>query len=144
MNAGAVRRTIIDWSLTRQPRGEGAGAVVVVDRRLHERGARGVVHPDHGRALWAKLHRRGLEREGCEDAVWLAAFTREVPCGACKVHWSGMLKATPPDWSRYFAWTVERHNEVNRRLGKPEVSEAAARSLWHEAGDALASPPQRP
>ena len=98
---------------------------------------------EKGRENWAKLHRRALAKEGQDDAAFITAFGNSLPCGVCKTHWYEMLARTPPDFSRYFGWSVDRHNEVNARLpDKPQVSEAAARSLWNEPGDAIATPPQ--
>lgn len=98
----------------------------------------------HGAERWARLHRRALVMEGQDDTIWIAAFGASLPCGDCKSHWLEMLKRTPPDRSRYFAWSVDRHNEVNARIGKPILTEAAARSLWNEPGDAIATPQQAP
>src|SRR5687767_8695514 len=83
-----------------------------------------------GRKRWEELHRRALGWAGGEDAQWLADFAMRLPCGECRTHWFGMLKRTPPDWANYFAWAVARHNEVNRRLGKPEITEGEARKIW--------------
>lgn len=94
---------------------------------------------DKGRERWAELHRRSLAWAGGDDSGWLAAFAERLPCGECRGHWLGMVARTPPDWANYFRWGVERHNEVNRRLGKPELTEAAARSLWHEPGDEVSA-----
>lgn len=84
-----------------------------------------------GHLYWRALHRRALKvRKGSDDTHWLAAFRQMLPCGECRQHWDGMLAATPPDWAGYFAWTVARHNEVNRRLGKPEMGPEEALQRW--------------
>ena len=41
-----------------------------------------------------------------------------------------VLEATPPRLDDYFAWTVEAHYAVNRKLDKPEVSVEEARATW--------------
>ncbi len=97
---------------------------------------------DQGPAKWAEFHRRTLLMEGVDDSTWLIVFASKLPCGDCKQHWQAMVLRTPPDFSRYFAWGVDRHNEVNRRLGKPELTEAEARALWQAGGDAIAKPKQ--
>jgi hypothetical protein len=99
--------------------------------------------PEQGRKKWALFHRRGLWFEAQsdlkDDTDWLIIFAAELPCGECRNHWIAMVAKNPPDWRRYFAWGVDRHNEVNARLvDKPQLTEAAARSLWHEPGDAVA------
>lgn len=86
------------------------------------------------RRMWGELHARPWAWGGADaEAAWLSSsFARRVPCGECRKHWSEILAAMPPDLSsadRYFAWTVAAHNEVNRLLGKPEMSvEDAMRS----------------
>lgn len=81
------------------------------------------------RSLWASLHRRALNVTGPDDA-WLAAFANRLPCGACRIHWQAAVKANPPDWNQYFAWTVQRHNEISARLGKPLYTVEAAYARW--------------
>lgn len=89
-----------------------------------------------GNLLWSALHRRALAvPAGESDAAWLAGFRQAIPCGDCRKHWDAMLAATPPDWSAYFAWTVARHNEVNRRLGKPEMGLEEALQRWGGAAN---------
>jgi hypothetical protein len=84
-----------------------------------------------GPMLWAALHRRALAQGKREaDAAWLAGFRQILPCGECRQHWDGMLTATPPVWGEYFAWTVARHNEVNRRLRKAEMGLEQALQRW--------------
>lgn len=84
-----------------------------------------------GPKMWAELHRRPqmVERE----IEWIQQFGTRIPCGSCRQHWKNMVQRTPADLSSpaaYFAWTVDRHNEVNARLGKPIISMEEARSIW--------------
>jgi len=47
-----------------------------------------------------------------------------LPCPRCKTHFQALLKRTPADVSGRRAlatWMWAAHNDVNRRLGKPEV-----------------------
>ncbi len=78
-----------------------------------------------GPQMWGKLHTRAREYDGNAGAaaVFLILFTFAIPCGDCKRHWLEMLKRSPPDLSSaeaYYQWTVDRHNEVNLRLGKAQ------------------------
>lgn len=86
--------------------------------------------PVNGAPLWGELHRWALATEGSEDARWMVLFRLRVPCGECRKHWDGMCVETPPTWGDLFAWTVARHNEVNRRLRKPEMTVEEAREKW--------------
>ncbi len=45
-----------------------------------------------------------------------------IPCGGCSLHAMMYFAQHPPDGSTgqaFYAWTVEFHNEVNKRIGKP-------------------------
>jgi hypothetical protein len=87
-----------------------------------------------GQQGWFELHPRALlVPTGTDDSAWLEAFGRRVPCGDCRTHWLEMLARTPPGWGLgfdYFAWTVARHNEVSLRIGRAEITLAAARAQW--------------
>jgi muconolactone delta-isomerase len=82
-----------------------------------------------GPALWAEWHRRALARAG-DDSGYLRSLAQRLPCGQCRADFVAILAAHPPRWDDYFAWTVEVHNDVNTRLGKPAVTVEAARILW--------------
>jgi hypothetical protein len=98
------------------------------------------------RQLWRELHKRPATARHLEDEdQWLEKFAGRIPCGACKDHFKQLLREVPPDYTtreNYFAWTVEIHNRVNRRLNKPEVSVDEAMGVW-KMGTALsaAAPP---
>ena len=79
--------------------------------------------------------------QGAEE--WLAGFREILPCGDCQRHWDQMVAATPPPTAPdLFVWTVARHNEVNRRLGKPEMGLEAALQRWSgTAAEPLQSTP---
>lgn len=54
--------------------------------------------------------------------AFLESLSSVLPCPACAAHWQQMLaKSPPPVHSRdeLSRWCVDRHNEVNARLGKP-------------------------
>jgi hypothetical protein len=91
--------------------------------------ASGIRPPSYGPAMWEKLHRRAGQYQG-DDSAWMKTFSSEVPCGKCRKDWREMLARTPPDWDKYFAWTVDRHNEINAKLGKPIMSLEEARARW--------------
>lgn len=72
-------------------------------------------------ALWRELEAGADTPEGRRAlAVGLAA---RLPCGECRQHWTAALRDTPPaieTAETFRRWVWERHNEVNRRTGKPE------------------------
>jgi hypothetical protein len=74
--------------------------------------------------MWAELHSRPAAYQGDQAAelAWLDTFAGRVPCGECRRHWREMVAKIPPDLSAaaaYWQWTVDAHNAVNVRLGKP-------------------------
>ena len=88
-----------------------------------------------GPAKWCELHRIALA--GNLTPARLQTFSASLPnhpCG-CRNHWKILLEANPPPCAApavaQFAWTVARHNDVNRRLGKPEKTLEEAQTI-HE------------
>jgi len=68
---------------------------------------------------------------GCQDAKVLEDFVEGykeiIPCLSCREHFEQVLVENPvPEADDLFKWSVDVHNIVNKRLGKPEVSYEAA------------------
>jgi hypothetical protein len=79
-----------------------------------------------GPQMWAELHTK-LDA----TPVWLAEFTARIPCGDCRAHFQTLLREMPPVFGTgWLTWTIAAHNHVNRRLLKPEMTEADARARW--------------
>jgi hypothetical protein len=81
-----------------------------------------------GPHFWMTLHIACL---GCQDAKVLADFVEGykeiIPCLSCREHFEQVLVDNPvPETDDLFKWSVDVHNIVNKRLGKPEVSYEAA------------------
>lgn len=54
-----------------------------------------------------------------------------LPCSICREHYAEHIKAKPispflDSRADLFKWTVELHNTVNEKLGKPKLTEAEA------------------
>lgn len=87
--------------------------------------------------LWKKIHTYALANTGQNENKYLLEFSRQIPryttgC-KCKEHWAKEVKANPPKYGpngEFFAWTVEIHNQVNKRLGKPTLTVEQARKLY--------------
>jgi hypothetical protein len=81
---------------------------------------------------WAGLHNGSIV-----DAEGLAAWESTIPqyeCG-CRAFYAKHKAANPPDFSSpeaFFAWGVNLHNAVNRKLGKPELTIEEALSIWRK------------
>jgi uncharacterized protein (DUF2236 family) len=94
------------------------------------------VPPDvWGPPFWRAIHYAALgspERPTPEDrrafAAWLSALPTVLPCQACADHFSELLRREPPTDERMssvdalFRYTVDLHNHVNARLGKPQLT----------------------
>jgi len=85
-----------------------------------------------GTAAWIKLHRYPLSIKPTEwnpvkAAEWyLYEWLPTIPryC-TCQEEWSTLTLKHPPTFlspGKFFRWTVDRHNDVNIRLGKETVS----------------------
>lgn len=89
-----------------------------------------------GPPAWRRLHRWALDSapDVAAREKWLSHFAASLPVCDCKSHWREMLARTPAplagDVAMLFAWTVARHNEVNVRKGKPEMTLDAALAIY--------------
>lgn len=83
-----------------------------------------------GPAKWAVLHRFTLAPDR-PTVAFLNDFKADLP-GCCKPDWERFVAASPPpdDPALLFAWGVDRHNDVNRKLKKPTMGVEAARAIY--------------
>lgn len=77
-----------------------------------------------GPHFWTTLHIACL---ACADykslVVFVEGFKAIIPCLSCRLHFAQVLEENPvPEAGDYFKWSVDVHNIVNVRLGKPEFS----------------------
>jgi hypothetical protein len=88
---------------------------------------------ENGPRLWRELHQWALAFEFASTMsaeAWLDRFAARLPCGKCRRHWREIVKANPPTFDSadaLFAWTVDRHNDVNVTLGKATMTADEAR-----------------
>ena len=74
---------------------------------------------ERGRTAWEQLHSCTNPSQQWYDQ-WLESVPR-FGC-SCRKSWDELTKLHPPDFSsrKAFArWAIDRHNDVNRKLGKP-------------------------
>jgi hypothetical protein len=58
---------------------------------------------------------------------FVESYKEIIPCLSCREHFEQVLVENPvPEADDLFKWSVDVHNIVNRRLGKPEFSYEAA------------------
>jgi len=85
--------------------------------------------------LWKELHQRALNFQGDNDIEFLTNFSKRIPrytpgC-SCREHWKLIVKENPPKFGKdYFAWTVDCHNKINQKIGKPIYTVEEARKFY--------------
>lgn len=89
-----------------------------------------------GQAKWRELHLYALTEQPTplQRVAWLANFAASLPCGECKKSWKALVKQKPlpqtASDAEFFKWTVDRHNDVNAKLGKPIFEYEQARAIY--------------
>ena len=87
-----------------------------------------------GPIFWATLHIVALaypnepsyaDKKAAKE--FYTSFTVLLPCPVCRSHFTEIIKAMPIDtWldkrSSLLEWTLAVHNQVNKQLGKREIS----------------------
>ena len=99
--------------------------------------------PDHwGPYFWGTIHIACLgapesldEFEKVAYRTFITTLPFILPCGSCGKHFYELLQAEPIEQAlksrqTLFEWSVRAHNIVNKRLGKPEVSQINALRHW--------------
>lgn len=83
-----------------------------------------------GPGLWRELHLKALgTTDHNEFNAWLDEFKIKLACGECRQHF-GNLRREVPLTRDLFEWTVEVHNRVNQKLGKPILTLAEAEGVY--------------
>lgn len=95
-----------------------------------------------GPGEWNWIHTNALQVCTLNAAYYFASRLRQrcnsLPCQNCRQHAMSYLSSNPPEqWAvqfnddtAMFRYTVEMHNYVNRRLGKPIISMDQAHQIW--------------
>jgi hypothetical protein len=69
---------------------------------------------------------------------FVEGYKEIIPCLSCRDHFEQVLVDNPvPEADDLFKWSVDVHNIVNKRLGKPEFSYEAALANIVSAGDVV-------
>lgn len=101
-----------------------------------------------GRPAWHYVHAVALQTDRDATAssntwfrdTFVPHFAHTIPCATCRTHFLELLSA--PAAPSAFRWTVDLHNAVNTRLGKPSVSYARARRMHAAASSPACCPPR--
>lgn len=86
--------------------------------------------PEFGHQGWLILHSISIDypdnpsdKDIRDMYNFFYGFCNMYPCGLCRRHLVKMVKNHPPDFSsrnKFIYWIWERHNQVSKRLGKPQ------------------------
>ena len=85
-----------------------------------------------GPVLWGAIHLTCLT--GTATPEFINSFADALPCPACSAHFKELLMELPfPDSNDpmiLFQWSVNVHNSVNARIGKPIITMEQALQRW--------------
>jgi hypothetical protein len=86
--------------------------------------------------LWNELHSRAIKFTGTDDNLFLNTWSAKIPNfeGGCKCRsfYTLWRRQNPPNFAKYFEWTVNLHNAVNTKLRKPTISLEEAHAKWKQ------------
>ena len=88
-----------------------------------------------GPILWNQIHTYASQCSSPDDKrrciEYLHYLQSNFPCDRCKPHFGKyLLQNRPTSECDLFFWTVDFHNAVNRRLGKPTMDIVDACDLY--------------
>jgi hypothetical protein len=91
------------------------------------------VPPDKwGPYFWGVIHLGCLA--GSMTSEFITMYPSVIPCGMCGQHFAELIQELPFPDSRdpmiLFEWSVNAHNKVNARIGKPIVTVERALAIW--------------
>lgn len=86
---------------------------------------------DYYRRLWDEIHTKAAQvrdpRTHRDFCIWIRSISNKMNCGTCKRHLKEYIDQNPPETAiNDFTWTWEFHNDVNQRLGKPQMDYTTA------------------
>jgi Erv1 / Alr family len=91
------------------------------------------VPPDKwGPYFWGVIHLGCLA--GSMTSEFISMYPSVIPCGMCGQHFAELIQEIPFPDSRdpmiLFEWSVNVHNKVNARAGKPILTVEEALATW--------------
>jgi len=92
-----------------------------------------------GPSTWKTIHSIAYESDRLKLYEKFSNLIYELcyilPCETCRNHMQTYLKDHPIPNSNVFEWSVEFHNQVNIRLGKPVLDPKEAFNIYEKASN---------
>lgn len=92
----------------------------------------GVPPSKWGPYFWGVIHLGCLA--GSMTSEFITMYPSVIPCGVCGQHFAELIQELPFPDSRdpmvLFEWSVDAHNKVNARIGKPILTTEQALAIW--------------
>lgn len=82
-------------------------------------------------STWQIIHMYCFLEKKKKDVIdLLHALAKALPCVHCSKHMVQYLKRYPPQESSLLKWSVDFHNDVNRRTNKPMLTYEEAKKVY--------------
>jgi len=96
----------------------------------------GLCPKSFGPYFWGAFHLACLAAVDKESLkTFIEMYQMVLPCFGCRMHFSILLANNPMPDQNIFEWSVDIHNLVNERLGKPTVTYTDAYKHWMSGCD---------
>lgn len=91
----------------------------------------GLCPKSFGPYFWGAFHLACLAAIDIESLkTFIESYQMVLPCLGCRLHFSQLLAENPFPDTDHFKWSVDIHNKVNERIGKPVMSYEDAFVHW--------------
>jgi hypothetical protein len=104
----------------------------------------GLCPKSFGPYFWGAFHLAclaAIDKEALK--TFIESYQMVLPCFGCRMHFSQLLAEYPFPETDQFRWSVDIHNKVNERIGKPLMTYEDALVHWL-SGCELELPPSEP
>lgn len=103
----------------------------------------GLCPKSFGPYFWGALHLACLAAIDKNSLkTFIETYQTLLPCFGCRMHFSQLLTEYPVPDDDQFRWSVDIHNKVNERIGKPIMSYEDALVHWMSGCDPELPPPE--
>ena len=91
----------------------------------------GLCSESFGPYFWGALHLACLANVDLESLkTFINSYQMVLPCYWCRIHFSEVIAENPIPDIDIFKWSIDVHNIVNKKLGKPVMTYEDALEHW--------------